>query len=175
MVAFVAGPGGLRSLGDRRPLLGRWLASLIEHLLLVDRARYLGCLAGEVEVFPDGLLRGRTAAKGIVVECIVRLVELVAEAVVRLLEIYAVARIRRASRGRILTMRTIRRRHLQMRRPDLRRHRASARSRAPSTSGRGRWAGRHQSRRKTWRQSPLGVLMRRSSYGPRLMLSWWWW
>jgi hypothetical protein len=87
-VALVAGPR-LRGLRNRRlVLLRRSLASLIEHLLLLQDVGDLGCLARKVEVLVDGLLDGR-AAKGVVVEGVISIVEVVTEAIVRLLEIDA--------------------------------------------------------------------------------------
>lgn len=74
-------------MGDRRLLLhGR--ASLVDHLLLLQRVCNLGSLASEVEIPPDALLGGWTGvAKSVVVEHVVGLVELIAQAVVRLLEV----------------------------------------------------------------------------------------
>ena len=87
LVAFVASPGGLGSMGNRRLLLdGR--ASLVDDLLLLQGVCNLCSLAGEVEIPPDALLgRWAAVAEGVVVEGIVSLVELVAQAVVRLLEV----------------------------------------------------------------------------------------
>lgn len=87
LVAFIAAAVGLRGLGYRRlVLLRRTLASLEEHLLLLQDVGHLGGLAGEVKVLVNGLLDRRTA-KGVVVEGIVRVVELVAKAIVCLFEI----------------------------------------------------------------------------------------
>jgi hypothetical protein len=65
------------------------LARLVEHLLLLQRVRDHGCLAGEVEVLANRLLRGGAAAEGVVVEVIGVVVELIAEAVVGLFEVDA--------------------------------------------------------------------------------------
>jgi hypothetical protein len=69
------------------------LASLVEHLLLLQRVRDHGCLAGKVEVLADRLLRGGAAAEGVVVEVIGIVVELVAEAVVGLFKVNAIVRL----------------------------------------------------------------------------------
>jgi hypothetical protein len=88
LVALVAA-AGLRGLGDRRlVLLGRALAGLEEHLLLLQDVGDLGGLAREVEVLVDGLLDGR-AAESVVVEGIVGVIKVGAETVVRLLEVDA--------------------------------------------------------------------------------------
>jgi hypothetical protein len=90
LVALVAAAIGLGCLGDWwLVLLGRALAGLEQHLLLLQDVRDLGRLAGEVKVLVNRLLDGR-AAKGIVVEGIVGVVEAVAEAVVRLVKVNAV-------------------------------------------------------------------------------------
>ena len=65
------------------------LASLVNHLLFLQRVRDHGGLPGKVEVLANRLLRRRAAAKGIVVEVIGVIVELVAEAVVGLFEVDA--------------------------------------------------------------------------------------
>jgi hypothetical protein len=59
-------------------LLGILLTGLVQHLLLLQGAGYHGGLASKVKVFADRLLRGRAAAKGVVVEVIGIVVELVA-------------------------------------------------------------------------------------------------
>lgn len=90
MVTLVAGPGGLRSVGDRRLLLlGRRVTSLVDHLLLLEGIGDHGRLAGEVEIPSDGLLGDWAAAKGVVIEGIVGLVELVAQAIVGFFKIDA--------------------------------------------------------------------------------------
>jgi hypothetical protein len=58
-------------------LLGRGLASLIEHLLLLYGTRNLGRLPSEIKVLADVLLRRRVGAESVVVEDIVGFVELV--------------------------------------------------------------------------------------------------
>jgi hypothetical protein len=70
-------------------LLGGALSSLEKHLLLLQDVGDLGCLASEVKVLVNGLLDGR-AAKSIVIEGIVGIIEVVAKAIVRLLEVDAV-------------------------------------------------------------------------------------
>jgi hypothetical protein len=88
MVALIAGPGGLRSVRNGGPLLLRHgVAGLVDHLLFLQGVCDLGRLAGKVEIASDGLLGGGGVAKGVVIEGIVGLVELLAEAVVRLLEV----------------------------------------------------------------------------------------
>lgn len=83
MVALIAGPGGLRSVRDGGPLLldlllGSRVTDLVDHLLFLQRVGDLGGLAGKVEVPTDVLLGRWAAAKGVVVEDIVGLIELVA-------------------------------------------------------------------------------------------------
>lgn len=79
VIALVAGPGRLGSVGDGRLLLlGRGMASLIDHLLFLEGIGDLGGLAGEVEIAPNALLGSWAGAKGVVIEGIVGLVELVA-------------------------------------------------------------------------------------------------
>jgi hypothetical protein len=53
----------------------------------VDGVGNLGGVASKIEVSTDRLLRRRTAAEGVIIEGIVRFVELVAEAVVGILEV----------------------------------------------------------------------------------------
>jgi hypothetical protein len=80
---------GLRGLGHRGlVLLGRSLAGLEEHLLLLQHVGDAGGLARKVEVLVDGLLELR-AAEGVVVEGVVGIVEVVAESIVRLLKVDA--------------------------------------------------------------------------------------
>jgi hypothetical protein len=79
MVALIAGPSGLRGVRNGRPLLlGRGVASLVDHLLFLQGVCDLGRLAGKVEIASDALLGRRGVAKGVVVEGIVGLVELLA-------------------------------------------------------------------------------------------------
>lgn len=78
LVIFVARPRGLGSLGNGRAVLGRLLASLVEHVLLVDCAGNLGRLARKIKVFANRLLRGGAAAKRVVIEGVVGVVEAVA-------------------------------------------------------------------------------------------------
>jgi hypothetical protein len=90
VVALITGPSRLGRVRNRRLLLlGRGLASLVEHLLLLHGARDLRCLAGEIEVFADVLLRRRTGAESVIVEGIVCLVKLVAQAIVCLFKVNA--------------------------------------------------------------------------------------
>ena len=70
-------------------ILRNLLASMVNHLLFLQRVRDHGGLPGKVEVLANRLLRRRAAAKGIVVEVIGVIVELVAEAVVGLFEVDA--------------------------------------------------------------------------------------
>ena len=71
-------------------LLGVLLASLVQHLLLLDGAGNLRSLACEVEVPAHALLRGRLiGAEGIVVEGIVGVVERTAKALVSVVEVDA--------------------------------------------------------------------------------------
>ena len=78
VVTLIAGPGRLGRMGNRGLLLlGRGLASLIEHLLLLYGARDLGRLPSKIEVFADVLLRRRAGAEGVIVEDIVGFIELV--------------------------------------------------------------------------------------------------
>jgi len=94
LVALVARAVGLGRLGDRWPVLllllrlvlGNTLARLVQHLLLLQDVPHLGRLPRKVKVLVHGALNGRPA-KGVVVEGIVAVIELVAEAVVRLLEV----------------------------------------------------------------------------------------
>jgi hypothetical protein len=84
LVALIAASVGLRRLRDRWSLillllvlmlvLGDPLASLIDHLLFLQRVRDHGGLPGEVEVLTNGLF----ATEGIVVEVIRFIVKLVA-------------------------------------------------------------------------------------------------
>jgi hypothetical protein len=59
-------------------VLRNLLAGVVKHLLLLQRACDHGCLPGEVEVLANRLLRRRPAAKGIIVEVIGVVVELIA-------------------------------------------------------------------------------------------------
>jgi hypothetical protein len=87
-VALVTSPG-FRGLGNRwLVVLRRSLAGLVEHLLFLQDVGDLGCLTRKVKVLVDGLLDGRTP-KGVVVEGVVGIIEVVAEAIVRLLEVDA--------------------------------------------------------------------------------------
>jgi hypothetical protein len=89
-VALVTRPVGLRSLRDWRPVLLRGaLAGLIQHLLLLHDVGDLGSLARKVEMLVDRLLELR-AAKSVIVEGIVSVIERVSVAVIRFLEIDAV-------------------------------------------------------------------------------------
>jgi hypothetical protein len=98
-IALVARTVGLRRLGDGRlvlllrllvlllrSMLRNALASLVQHLLLLQDVPHLGRLPRKVEVLVDGALNGRPAER-VVVQGIVAVVELVAEAVVRLVEV----------------------------------------------------------------------------------------
>ena len=78
VVALVASPGGLGRERNRGLLLRGWLASLVQHLLLVNRGGNFRCLTSKVKVLADALLRGRILAKRVVVEGIIGFVELVA-------------------------------------------------------------------------------------------------
>ena len=89
LVALVASSSWLGGLGREGSLVGRLLASLEQHLLLVQRVGHHGRLAGEVEILAHGLLGRRAVAEGVIVEVIVGVIELVAETVVRLFEIDA--------------------------------------------------------------------------------------
>jgi hypothetical protein len=62
---------------------------LVKHLLLLNRWRNLRCLASEVEVLANRLLRGRAAAKGVVVEDVIRFVKLIAESIISVFEVDA--------------------------------------------------------------------------------------
>lgn len=167
MVALVAGPGGLGGVEDGRRLvldvlvhvlLGSGVANLVDHLLLVQRVCNLGRLAGEIKIAADVLLGGRGAAKGVVVEGVVGLIELVAQAIVRLLEVDASHTVSRLARVRVA--RHTHRHRLPLHR-DWQRHRGG-RSRGRLWSGPCRGAAWRRTRRKTWRGMPGGG-------------GWWWW
>ena len=70
---------------------GEALTSLVEHLLLLHRIRDFRRLPSEVKVLAHILLRGRAvAAEGVIVECIVAIVEVSAQTLVCLLKVNAV-------------------------------------------------------------------------------------
>lgn len=79
LVTFIACLSGLRGVRDRRLLLlDGWVASLVDHLLLLQGVCNLGCLTSKVEIPPDVLLGDwSTVAEGVIVEGIVSLVKLV--------------------------------------------------------------------------------------------------
>ena len=89
LVALVTRPGRLGGVRNRRLLLlGGWMASLVDHLLLLQRVCNLGCLTGKIEISPDVLLGDwGTVAKGVIVEGIIGFVELVTQSIVRLFEV----------------------------------------------------------------------------------------
>lgn len=77
VVTLITSSRGLGSVRNRGFLLGRRLASLEEHLLLVDGTGDLGGLAGKIEIFANAML-GCRAAKSVIIEGIVGLIEAVA-------------------------------------------------------------------------------------------------
>jgi hypothetical protein len=89
-VALISGPVRLRSLWNWRPVLLRGaLAGLIQHLLLLHDVGDLGGLARKVEMLVDRLLELR-AAKGVVVEGIVSVIERISVTIIGFLEVDAV-------------------------------------------------------------------------------------
>jgi hypothetical protein len=89
-VALITGPVGLRGLWDWRPvLLGGALTSLVQHLLFLHDVGDLGGLARKVEMLVDRLLELR-AAKGVVVEGIVSVIERISVTIIGFLEVDAV-------------------------------------------------------------------------------------
>lgn len=152
MVALIASPRGLGSVGNWRPLLlllGRCgVASLVDHLLLLQRVRNLGCLTSKVEISSDVLLSSGATAKGVVIEGIVGLVKLVTESVVRLLEIDASCVLVLTVHGRVQRARLTHRHPLPLR-PSWQRHRGGQ-SQGHWKSGPCRAAGLCRIQRTTW-------------------------
>jgi hypothetical protein len=146
-VALITGAVGLGSLGDRRFVLSRLLPCLVQDLFFLQRVRDHRSLPRKVEVSSNGLLRGRAAAKGIVVECIVDLVELVSEAIVGFFKVNAVRSVSKAQ-SRHCAPRTHRRR-LPLHCP-VQQRRHAEQSLARLKSDRDLSGAMHQSRKTTW-------------------------